>query len=110
VSLYSLQIITFYDLAIIRFQKFDHQYWNASFWLMWRYDCRPNFFYICALYLRYTSGLGSVVVMLRCDTLCHFPFPIVNFPRSTLFALLSGGAKTGEIAVIIINAGIFAEG
>ncbi|CUA73825.1 ABC transporter ATP-binding protein/permease VMR1 [Rhizoctonia solani] len=30
-----------------RFQKFDHQYWNCSFWLMWRYDC-----------------LGSVVVML----------------------------------------------
>ncbi|KAG8696666.1 hypothetical protein FRC08_007008 [Ceratobasidium sp. 394] len=25
-----------------RFQKFDHQYWNCSFWLMWRYDCKST--------------------------------------------------------------------
>ncbi|CAE6419815.1 unnamed protein product [Rhizoctonia solani] len=57
-----------------RFQKFDHQYWNCSFWLMWRYDC-----------------LGSVVVML-----------------GTLFALLSGVAA-GTAAVVIVQAGVFAE-
>ncbi|QRV91281.1 ABC transporter [Ceratobasidium sp. AG-Ba] len=57
-----------------RFQKFDHQYWNCSFWLMWRYDC-----------------LGSVVVML-----------------GTLFALLSG-VRAGTAAVVIVQAGVFAE-
>ncbi|KAG8691671.1 hypothetical protein FRC11_013282 [Ceratobasidium sp. 423] len=57
-----------------RFQKFDHQYWNCSFWLMWRYDC-----------------LGSVVVML-----------------GTLFALLSG-VLAGTAAVVIVQAGVFAE-
>ncbi|CAE6506129.1 unnamed protein product [Rhizoctonia solani] len=57
-----------------RFQKFDHQYWNCSFWLMWRYDC-----------------LGSVVVML-----------------GTLFALLSG-VRAGIAAVVIVQAGVFAE-
>ncbi|CAE6425291.1 unnamed protein product [Rhizoctonia solani] len=57
-----------------RFQKFDHQYWNCSFWLMWRYDC-----------------LGSVVVML-----------------GTLFALLSG-VHAGTAAVVIVQAGVFAE-
>ncbi|KAG8695771.1 hypothetical protein FRC09_008944, partial [Ceratobasidium sp. 395] len=57
-----------------RFQKFDHQYWNCSFWLMWRYDC-----------------LGSVVVML-----------------GTLFALLSG-VGAGTAAVVIVQAGVFAE-
>ncbi|CAE6434528.1 unnamed protein product [Rhizoctonia solani] len=57
-----------------RFQKFDHQYWNCSFWLMWRYDC-----------------LGAVVVML-----------------GTLFALLSG-VRAGTTAVVIVQAGVFAE-
>ncbi|KAG8747893.1 hypothetical protein FRC10_010512 [Ceratobasidium sp. 414] len=55
-----------------RFQKFDHQYWNCSFWLI-------------------PLGLGSVVVML-----------------GTLFALLSG-VRAGTAAVVIVQAGVFAE-
>ncbi|KAG6813216.1 hypothetical protein H0H92_013103 [Tricholoma furcatifolium] len=68
-----------------KFQSFDHVYWLVNAWLRWRYD------FCSGRVLKHSQGLGSVVVF-----------------SATMFALWSG-VTNGSTAIVIVQAGIFAD-
>lgn len=72
-------------------QHLTHQQWLVSGWLRWRYDCKCPTYHDFGFIKFYSIGLGSVVVFL-----------------ATIFALWTG-VTNGSTAIVIVQAGIFAD-